>query len=127
MATPPPQTDRTPPTTEPGEPDGTTTQYTSVADAPEQLSLLDDNHARAILTCLASGPRGGRALAEACDISRAIAYRRLNRLEEAGFVSPHLRPDPDGHHRNVYHLVRDRLTVVIGDGAITVTVGQTEP
>lgn len=90
-------------------------------DAPEHLCLLNDTYARDILSALASEPQSGRALAENCDISRPTVYRRLNRLEAAGFVTTELSPDPDGHHRNEFHLVRDRLTVVIDDGSVAVT------
>jgi len=95
-------------------------------DAPEPLCLLDDAYARSILIALVRGPRSGRALAERCDISRPTAYRRLNRLEEAGFVTTELCPDPDGHHRTEFSLARDRLTVVIEDGSLAVTLRATD-
>lgn len=111
-----------------GEPEAVTVQPHSQQNdgTVEQLSLLNDAHAREILTVLATGPRGGRALAEACDISRATAYRRLNRLADAGFVTAELCPDPDGHHRKEYHLVRNRLRVEINRGTITVTAATEE-
>lgn len=122
-----------PPDATSGSPAGNTTdrdppsiRSQTADDAPEQLCLLNDTYARAILTALARGPRTGRELAESCDISRPTAYRRLNRLEAAGFVTTELCPDPDGHHRTEFSLARDRLTVVIENGSIAVTLRATD-
>ena len=104
--------------------------YASPEDSdpvPEQLRLLADDHAQAILAALAGGPRAGRELAELCDISRPTVYRRLNRLEAAGFVSTEMSPDLDGHHRKEFYLLRDRLTVTVEAGAITVTAHPSGP
>lgn len=91
-------------------------------DTTDQLCLLNDSHARDIIAVLARGPECGRDLAKACDISRATVYRRLNRLEAAGFVTSEMCPDPNGHHRKEFHLIRDRLRVEITDGSITITL-----
>ena len=94
------------------------------SEAPEPLSLLDDEHARAIMLALTEGPHRGRELAETCDSSRPTVYRRLNRLEEAGLVTTETILDPDGHHCKEFHLVRDQLTVTIEDGTMLVTAEQ---
>jgi DNA-binding PadR family transcriptional regulator len=70
---------------------------------------------------LADGSRHGRELAEMCDVSRATIYRRLNRLEAAGFITTELSYDSSGHHRKEFHLLRDRLTVTVDAGEMTVT------
>ena len=93
----------------------------SDSEAPERLSLLDDEYARDILTALTAGPLRGRELAARCDASRPTVYRRLDSLESAGLVATETTVDPDGHHCKEFRLVRDRLTVRIEDGAITVT------
>jgi predicted transcriptional regulator len=90
-------------------------------DVPVQLELLDDEYTREILAALGTGPQEGRELDDRCSASRATIYRRLNRLEEAGLVTTEMALDADGHHRKRFCLVRDRLTVAITDGAITVT------
>jgi DNA-binding transcriptional ArsR family regulator len=89
--------------------------------APERLSLLDDEYTREVLIALSSGPQRGRDLETVCDASRPTVYRRVNRLEEAGLVKAEMTVDPDGHHCKKFRLVRDRLTVAIEDGTITVT------
>jgi DNA-binding HxlR family transcriptional regulator len=93
----------------------------SDSEAPTRLSLLDDEYARELLTTLTAGPMRGRELAARCEASRPTVYRRLNSLESAGLVATETSVDPDGHHCKEFRLVRDRLTVRIEDGAITVT------
>lgn len=126
MATIPPDDTCEYPTEGPTDGEPSCVRHQTVDDAPEELCLLHDTHARDILTALANGPRSGRTLADSCDISRPTAYRRLNRLEAAGFVTSELSPDPDGHHRKQFSLIRDRLTVLIQDGSITVMTRATE-
>jgi DNA-binding transcriptional ArsR family regulator len=88
--------------------------------APAPLRVLDDDHAREIVRALAAGPACGRRLSRACSASRPTVYRRLDALEDAGLVTADLRLDADGHHRKRFRLARDRLTVTIDDGALTV-------
>lgn len=124
MATTPPKRSYQPTESRRTGPDERSVSSRTTDGAPEQLSLLRDDHAREILTVLADGPRYGRELAEMCGVSRPTIYRRLNRLEAAGFVTTELSPDPDGHHRKEFHLLRDRFTVAVEDGAIAVTACQ---
>lgn len=121
MATKPPKYASRPTESDGHSPDRAVRSRTT-GDPPEQLTLLTDDCARQVLTILADGPRHGRELAERCGVSRATIYRRLNRLEAAGFITSDLCPDPNGHHRKEFHLLRDRLTVTVKDGTITVTV-----
>lgn len=90
-------------------------------EAPTRLCLLEDEYAREILEALTAGPMRGRDLIETCDSSRPTVYRRIDRLEDAGFVTSKMSVDPDGHHCKEFRLARDRLTVTIENGAITVT------
>jgi DNA-binding HxlR family transcriptional regulator len=89
--------------------------------APAAISLLDDEHTQSILAALAGGPRRGRELIDACAASRPTVYRRLDSLTEAGLVTAETHVDPDGHHCKQFRLVRDRLTVRIEAGTVTVT------
>jgi len=89
-------------------------------DSPEQLDLLADEYALALLRELGCGPRRGRDLVADCEGSRSTVYRRLNRLVDAGFVRADTTLDPDGHHAKEFRLVRDRLSVTVEDGALTV-------
>jgi predicted transcriptional regulator len=98
----------------------------SAEGVPERLRLLEDDHSREILTTLADGPRHARALADLCGVSRATVYRRLDRLESAGFITTELSPDPDGHHRREFHLLRDRVTVTLTGGTVAVTASPSD-
>lgn len=99
----------------------------SDSQVPPRLDLLDDEYAREIVTALGDGPMRGRELAATCEASRPTVYRRVNRLEAAGLVAAETTVDPDGHHCKEFRLVRDRLTVRIEDGAITVTASPSRP
>lgn len=94
--------------------------------APSRLDLLDDTPTRKILVALSRGPRRGCDLTVTCDTSRSTIYRRLNRLQAAGFLTTETVSDPDGHHCKVYKLQRDRLTVHITTDGITVLLERTD-
>lgn len=104
------------------EPDDTPVVTRAQDGAPTQLELVADDHALSILEALEEGPKRGRELIDACDGSRATVYRRLDRLNEAGFVTAEVTLDPDGHHCNVFNLVRDTVRVTVENGGLTVTV-----
>lgn len=106
--------------TEADSTDGPLVAQTRTA-APPRMSLLDDEYTQEVLVALCRGARRGRALIETCEASRPTVYRRLNRLVEAGLVGTETAVDPDGHHCTEFYLVRDRLTVTVEDGAVTVT------
>lgn len=94
--------------------------------ADDVLELLGDEYTRRILDVLGEGPRTCRELVEAADISKPTAYRRLEKLEEAGFLETSQRLHPDGHHCQEFCLVVDELAFEIGGDGFTATV-QTEP
>jgi DNA-binding HxlR family transcriptional regulator len=89
--------------------------------APAQMALLTDEYARSVLEALGDGPKRARELTDVCAGSRATVYRRLDRLEAAGFVTTETGPDPDGHHFRTFRLVRDTVTVAVEDGGLSVT------
>jgi DNA-binding HxlR family transcriptional regulator len=96
------------------------------SDAPSEdvLELLGDEYACRILTALDAEPLPAVDLVERCDASRSTVYRRLDRLEAVGLVETSLRPERDGHHRTVFHLVVDEIRLRVGadgvDGRIAV-------
>ena len=90
------------------------------ADAPPHLQLVDDEFARRIIMTLCDGAKRGREIASICDASRPTIYRRLNRLESAGFVRTTRTVGPDGHECKEFQLIRNRLTVSIDDGSVVV-------
>lgn len=86
------------------------------------LALLSDEHARGVLAALEAGPLPARAVAEAADVSRATAYRRLDRLQDHGLVSVETEVHSDGHHRKLFATRFERATVELVDGAPEVRV-----
>lgn len=84
------------------------------------LDLLGDEYARELLAAIAEEPLCAQKLVERTDMSRVTVYRRLNRLEEIGFVESAITLDPDGHHYERKRLVVDAVTVSFdGDGITT--------
>jgi DNA-binding transcriptional ArsR family regulator len=108
----------------PGDPD-----RAAGASAPPEtiLALLSDESARSMLAALRREPRSARALAEACGVSRATAYRRLDRLQAAGLVAERLAYDEDGHHRRTYRLAVDRVWLELGESGFAVDCAATDP
>ena len=97
---------------------GTETEPT----AAELLELLGDEYTRRVFEAVAECPRGGRAVAEAADVSRATAYRRLNELQDAGLVTSEHKIAPDGHHREQFVATASGVSVSLADGDIEATV-----
>lgn len=65
------------------------------------LDLLADEVARSILAALEE-PMTTQELAATCDIPRSTAYRKVDRLQEAGLVTDRIRVSPDGRHPHLY-------------------------
>lgn len=86
----------------------------------EVIELLEDDHARAMLTATVDTEMSARELVETVSASRATVYRRLNSLEEAGLVETGVELDADGHHREVYSAAPSRITVSIGPDGLSV-------
>jgi len=97
------------------------------ADVESALDVLSDDYACRILATLDDGPMGAADLAEACDMSRATAYRRLERLEDVGFVGEEMSYDPDGHHRKRFHLALEELQVEVGTHGVDGSVSLAQP
>jgi DNA-binding transcriptional ArsR family regulator len=91
--------------------------------ASDLFDLLGDDYTRRVLDAVAERPRGGRAVAEAADVSRTTAYRRLNDLRDAGLVATDMTVDEDGHHRERFEAVIDGVDVTVADDEIVVTIG----
>jgi len=91
-------------------------------DVAEVLSLLSDEYARRVLSKLVEEPLSAAELVDRLEMSRATVYRRLDRLEAAGVLESSMRIDLDGHHRQRYHVVVDRLQLQLGSGGLTLQV-----
>jgi DNA-binding transcriptional ArsR family regulator len=87
----------------------------------ELFDLFGDEYTRRVYEAIASQPRSGRAVAEAADVSRATAYRRLNELRDAGLVRTEMMICDGGHHKERFEAVATSLSVSL-DGGIETTV-----
>ncbi|OTF01937.1 winged helix-turn-helix domain-containing protein [Halorubrum sp. SD683] len=94
----------------------------SAPAAAELLDLLGDEYTRRVFEAVSECPRGGRAVAEAADVSRATAYRRLNELRDAGLVTSEYQLAPDGHHREQFVATARHVSISLDDGGIEATV-----
>ncbi len=65
-------------------------------------------------------------LSEACDVSLATVYRRLETLVERGLLSESVELDADGNHRSVYEADLERVDVRLVDGEFEVSVTRRE-
>lgn len=86
------------------------------------LALFGDEYTRRVFEAVAEQPRSGRAVAEAADVSRPTAYRRLNDLADGGLVTSHVVLSTNGNHHEQYEVAVDSLSVSLNDGRVEATV-----
>jgi DNA-binding Lrp family transcriptional regulator len=86
-----------------------------MSDGPEAevVDLLGDEYVRTILTETRARPQSVDALSDACDADPSTIYRRVERLEEAGLLTPNQRLDPGGHHYKEYGATLEAVHVYI--------------
>jgi len=87
-------------------------------DPSTVIALLEDEHARTILTATSVEPLSKSELAERCDVSLPTISRRIEQLETAELVREQTRARPDGHHDTVYVAQLDRFEVRLHDGEL---------
>jgi len=68
-------------------------------------------------------------LCSICEMSDATAYRRLDQLQTAGFVTERQALDPDGHQFKEYIATVEDVTATFADGTydVAVTRSSTDP
>lgn len=76
-----------------------------------QLAAIASTQRMRIVAELTREPLHVSELARRVEMSRALLYMHLRKLEEAGFVSGHLELGADGKANNVYEIVPFMLTV----------------
>lgn len=91
-------------------------------DPDELFELLGDEYTRRVYEVVADEPRCGRAVAQAADVSRPTAYRRLNDLCEAGLVRTEMSIRTDGHHRKRFVAVDGSLSITLDEDGIETTI-----
>lgn len=90
--------------------------------AAEVLDLFGDEYTRRVFEVVAEKSRSGRDVAEAADISRPTAYRRLNDLCDAGLVRSEITLSPDGHHREQFEAIDTCISLSLDDNGIKTVV-----
>ncbi|ELZ86447.1 winged helix-turn-helix domain-containing protein [Haloferax volcanii] len=88
----------------------------------ELFDLFGDKYTRRVYEAVAEQPRCGRDIAEAADVSRPTAYRRLNALRDAGLVRTEMSICEDGHHRERFEAVPTSLSVSLDENGIDAMV-----
>lgn len=84
-------------------------------DVQRILGLLDDADCRAILETTGGEALSATEICDACDVPRSTAYRKLDRLRDAGLVEESLRVRFDGKHTREYTRRVDDVVVSVGD------------
>ena len=82
----------------------------------ELFDLFGDEYTRRVYQAVTVQPRSGRAVAEAADVSRTTAYRRLNDLRDAGLVRTEMMICDDGYHKERFEAVTTSLSIPLDDG-----------
>jgi len=86
--------------------------------ATELFDIFGDEYTRRVYEAVAEQPRSGRDVAEAADVSRPTAYRRLNDLRDAGLVRTEMTICEGGHHRDRFEAVTTSLSLSLGEGGM---------
>ena len=101
------------------------TESLSKADTlAAQLAAIASTQRMRIIAELAHAPLHVSELARKVEMSRALLYMHLRKLEEAGFVAGQLELGADGKAINVFEVLPFRLTVtpdvitVVGVGEV---------
>lgn len=91
-------------------------------EGQEVLAILDDEYARRILIAASEEPMSVDRLTDRCDASPPTIYRRIDRLEDKGFLDEYQELDPDGHHYKTYSTRLERVAIEIAEGSMELDV-----
>jgi len=94
-------------------------------DPLDAFALLDDKYARTLIAALSHQPMTATTLSDQCEMSLTTVYRRLEKLESAGFVISETVLDEDGHHKSQYELQFEEIRVQIVEGEFRVVFSAT--
>jgi hypothetical protein len=84
-------------------------------DAASTLELLADDDVRALFEAVEE-PRTIPQLAAECDLPRSTAYRKTNRLVEAGILVPTTQTAGETDTATEYRRTVDGIRLEVGDG-----------
>jgi len=78
------------------------------------LLAIDDGDCREILSAIGEEPKAVKEVSEECDVPLSTAYRKVNRLHEAGLVEEKVRLSGSGNHTNVYEESFEGALITVG-------------
>ncbi|EMA31083.1 helix-turn-helix domain-containing protein [Halobiforma nitratireducens] len=87
-------------------------------DTDAVLSALDDDACRAILEATSEEALTATELSEQCDIPTSTAYRKVEKLTDAGLVTEQVRINTSGKHATEYRTCFDDVVVSLADGGV---------
>lgn len=85
-------------------------------DREELLSAVEAGPARCILSAASRERLSAEELADRCDVSPATVYRRVEELQEYGFVEEDIDIDRSGNNRKRYETTLERVCLLFDDG-----------
>ncbi|WP_435101387.1 helix-turn-helix domain-containing protein [Halarchaeum sp. P4] len=107
------------------EQDDTTTEHTADPDVAlstaDVLGALDDADCRAMLEAL-DEPRSARDLIERCDIPSSTAYRKLDRLADAGLIAEQSSIQKNFRQVSLYVRTFESINIVAADDTLAVEI-----
>lgn len=110
----------------PATPAASTSDSETTVTAPERtdelLGALRDEGCRAILDATSDAALSASELSEARDLPLSTAYRKLDRLTEAGLLEERTRIGTAGKHTSEYVCLVDDVVVSITDGGAELRV-----
>ncbi|RQG88895.1 ArsR family transcriptional regulator [Natrarchaeobius halalkaliphilus] len=80
------------------------------------LGALDDDACRAILEATSDESLTATELSDRCDIPASTAYRKVEKLADAGLVEERVRINTSGKHATEYRKSFDDVVVSVADG-----------
>ena len=89
----------------------------SAGEVTEVLTVLEDEECRSILAETSESPYSVNELAEECDIPLSTAYRKVDRLADAGLIEEQIRLSTSGKHTSEYRLAVNDIQISIGSDA----------
>ena len=75
----------------------------------DMLTALEDRDCRAILQATSEEPLSASELSEACDLPLSTAYRKVDKLTDAGLLEEGIRLCRSGKHTSEYSLGIDQI------------------
>lgn len=90
------------------------TQAKPDCDPQAVLDVLDDRRSREIIECTET-PKTVAELSDECDLPISTAYRKVNRLQDAGLLRQTIRFSAAGKHPEQYERAITDISISLGD------------